>query len=241
MTVEAYLNRLPGGWYPTAPSRAGRYLRYMVMGPVWGHMATDIVELESPRGKAAVMLVRPVTRQTEKKKGGRWRVRFYSNPIDKAFDHYPGAHNRTAVAYHEAGHAVVAEKLGVAIGTVTVEPGAYRISEGIREYVGQVRYSGRPDPTIDAIVSLAGPVAESILTNKELTIGGSDISGVIKYTGKDREKQTDILSRAWEAVTSNWHEIEKLAQTLLLFRTIQKSVNVAPAHNTYKSTQEASA
>lgn len=240
MTVEAYLNRLPGGWYPTAPSRAGRYLRYIVMGPVWGHMATDIVELESRRGKNAVMLVRPVTRQTEKKRGSRWRVRFFSNSLEEAFEHYPGAHNRTNAAYHEAGHAVVAEKLGVPIGTATVEPGGYWTSEGIRLYVGQVRYSERPGPMIDAIVSLAGPVAESMLTNEELTIGGSDIIGVIKYTGKDPERQTDILKRAWGAVTSNWHEIEKLAQTLLLFRTIQDSANVAPDHQEHPA-KEASA
>lgn len=228
MTVETYLSCLPGGWYPTAPSRASRYLRYSIKGPVWGHMDTDIVELESRRGKTAVMLVRPVTRQTEKKRGGRWRVRFFSNSLEEAFKHYPCTHNRTAVAFHEAGHAVVASKLGFSYKAVMLETHSFFCVNGkLNQKLGSVTYADKLPRSIEnAIITIAGPLAEYSQT-KEFVVEGSDLESFHSCT-KNSEQALSAMEHARQVLLDNWDEVFKLAYKLLFLRTIHMTPDTAP-------------
>jgi hypothetical protein len=53
-------------------------------------------------------------------------------------------------AVHEAGHAVIAAKLGIKVRSLKVGPG----------YVGQVETDGRPGSREYALMALAGPIAE---------------------------------------------------------------------------------
>lgn len=226
MTVAAYLSTRPGGWYTPAPSRLDRFRRYELTGAVWGSSDTDLFEIVSNRGTHAVMVVRPVTRQTERKHGGRWKVRFFPNSIEKAREYYPTAHNKTGTAFHEAGHAVIAERLGAGYKIATVEPGVLRVGSSVQLYRGVVRLTEAPDPKTSAIVALSGPLAETVATGEPLNIDGLDLLQLSEYVGDNRERLTDIHSVTGSVVAENWTTISKTAQRLILERTVTNETPV---------------
>jgi hypothetical protein len=240
MTVEAYLSRLPGGWYPTAPSRVGRYLRYTVKGSVWGSHDTDIVEIESRRGIPAIMLLRPVSPRTARKRGGRWRTRFFSNTIEEAFKHYPYAHNRLAVAVHEAGHAVVAKKLGLQpeFAELRTRPSFDR-DKNPQNIFGRVVFADRLPRSIEnATMTMAGPIAEYSVTH-ELIVEGSDLNSFF-YCTEDSGQSRSAMKHAQQILADNWDEVIELAHELLFHRTVHITSDIAPAHQEHPA-KEASA
>ena len=133
-------------------------------------------------------------------------------------------HNQTPtkeeVAYHEAGHAVIAHYLGIAIDYATIEPEA--------NIAGQVRYTINLDklpPSQQVMITLAGPIAEDMVTTTPrfvtfddlMTYSTSDGQGVLRVINKYKD-QVDMDGH-YEVATYllNKHRsaVEAVAQALL--------------------------
>ncbi|MDM8519877.1 hypothetical protein QUF64_07500 [Anaerolineales bacterium HSG6] len=124
------------------------------------------------------------------------------------------------VAYHEAGHAVIAHYLGIAIDYATIEPN--------KNIVGQVRYTISLDklpPSQQVMITLAGPIAEDMVTASPrfvtfedlMTYSASDGHGVLRVINKYQD-QVDMDGH-YEVATYLLNKyrpaVEAVAQALL--------------------------
>jgi ATP-dependent Zn protease len=123
-----------------------------------------------------------------------------------------------ATAYHEAGHAVVANALGITTFRATIKP--------TKNTSGRVHHMPLSD-TQKIIVGLAGPIAE-------YRYKGEPHKSFPSYIGK--MKRDSVASKfiknksdelvyfcadiAWALVHSNWAQIELLACALLKYKTL---------------------
>jgi hypothetical protein len=114
--------------------------------------------------------------------------------------------NREIIAHHEAGHAVVAFRLGVAVACVTIEPFAGR--EGIV-------WHKRADHETEILISLAGPFAEHQFTGTYLC-AGDDEANIQRELAHLPEPRENYEAKAAALVRENWEAIEALAFELLL-------------------------
>lgn len=122
---------------------------------------------------------------------------------------------------HEAGHAVIALRLGLIFDHVTAEPDDYAETEGALHWTDLQMVSGVEIPRdLDAIVLLAGPFAEAKLLRISLDEVLADDAA-----GEDREalatlELTDgqFIAASREAlamVEKEWPAIERVARELL--------------------------
>ena len=123
-----------------------------------------------------------------------------------------------AAAYHEAGHAVAAQALGLHVESISI------VEDG--ETAGRVRYhvgAGRRWTNARVLVCLAGPMAERWAT------GDVDVAGaendlatawalLLGMTPSEREVLV-LFSAAWESaeriVCDCWSQVAGLADRLL--------------------------
>ncbi|MCK6534449.1 MAG: M50 family metallopeptidase [Polyangiaceae bacterium] len=120
------------------------------------------------------------------------------------------------VAIHEAGHAVAAVELNIPVSDVTVT----------RHNGGVVMLASNPRGTKDVVVSLAGPIAESILLQSYqialdvLVVGCElDIRDAWQSTAGSRGRRVAHFIRLYEAtrrlVTQRWPAVLELAGHLV--------------------------
>lgn len=126
-------------------------------------------------------------------------------------------------AYHEAGHWVVAVMLGVAVDTVTIEPGPED------DWIGKVDLSGgvTTHQTL-FVITVAGGLAELEMlrrtgrspTIEDLAGAQSDIRELTDTIGHPDNVPLDWWELAGETVHANWDWIDRLALALLERRTL---------------------
>lgn len=184
MQVSQYLEKLCSH-YTLAPSRVRRYLNATITDNAVIVPNGVVFELKRPRGGKSVMQVQEMSDQTTRRRGGRFRVRFFDNDLDSAKSYYWSTTDRMSVCYHEAGHAVAALGLGIHVESVMV-------GRNFRNWTwGAV--SGVVDPgSIDGLVSaLAGPMAEGYFNNRKSSPGwAADLCRV------RAEKSNELISEA---------------------------------------------
>lgn len=104
--------------------------------------------------------------------------------------------NRTATAYHEAGHAVMALMLGRPIEKVTITPA--KLQTGGQRLGACKIQKGRSKPTKDSVeddvlILLAGMVAESHFTGRYSPAGAkSDLSMVERVLANRARNQKQL-------------------------------------------------
>lgn len=218
MTVECFLTALEGGWYTTQPSQVDRFRQYRLTGEVRGSFAGDdsIFGIESTRGTPAVMQVRAVTRPTERKRGGRWRVRFFRNSLSEAVERTGATENRTALAFHEAGHSIAGAVLGLRPLKATTVPSIR--GKGLQ--LGCVTFPEQLVGEMGAIVGAAGPLAEFMSVGGDFRLDGTDAIAVADYVGEDQSRLSDVLKTTSNLLADRWRDVQKLATRLLLEWTV---------------------
>ncbi len=124
------------------------------------------------------------------------------------------------VAYHEAGHAVIGQLLGVRIDHVTIVPND--------KIAGQVVYTVSFDklpPSQQVMISIAGPIAEDMVTKTPrfatfedlLSFSESDGRGVLKTIVRYRN-EVDVPGHyrvATYLLNKHRHSIDEVAKALL--------------------------
>ena len=147
-----------------------------------------------------------------------------------------GLPSEILTAYHEAGHAVMAELCGQIVTEVEIiGDEEYSGSVSSLRFRGENRWSSEtsfhsPDIEARILVLLAGVAAESLVTGLEVWEGHDDdldeaVRLALKMLGacelvenflrETRNRAADILRRHWEAV-------EVLAGMLLIHRRIDR-------------------
>jgi hypothetical protein len=147
---------------------------------------------------------------------------------------------REAVAYHEAGHAVIARALGLEVDCVTIIPDLDLDTAGLctRDWATAGFYDDLATQLSaiekDVVVSLASSAAECLylgLSNLERALSGSDLKMAehlmklaLERSGRDHSEydqlfgqfstETEIL------VGDHWSAIERVANGLLEFFTL---------------------
>lgn len=130
--------------------------------------------------------------------------------------------NDWELAYHEAGHAIAAEIVGVGWTSVAVFPDdGTRIDYDGRPWLGLTRYVPRHDvpPSAWAFLAWAGCWAQARYTGEDLfTVqersGGADMPRVDAYDAPWSED-------AWALdLELRWSEIERLAERLVMTGTV---------------------
>lgn len=132
---------------------------------------------------------------------------------------------RRLAAYHEAGHAVVARRRGLALGACTIVP------DGPRG--GHVRF--RPSDHEDharvrrdlAALSWGGVVAQSLMHGRVVWTGAHDDLGKVALLIKAYPEEGEglfVTERRWveDLLTDpeNWHAVEVLSRRLLRSRSL---------------------
>lgn len=119
---------------------------------------------------------------------------------DGADDQVPGSSlaDRTATAYHEAGHAVMAVMLGRSIEKVTIS--AAKLQTGGRRLGLCKVQKGRTKPSKDeleddVLILLAGMVAESTVTGRYCEVGASSDFALVERLLDNRAKNQRQLER----------------------------------------------
>ncbi|BDG04989.1 ATP-dependent metallopeptidase FtsH/Yme1/Tma family protein [Anaeromyxobacter oryzae] len=151
------------------------------------------------------------------------------------------------VAHHEAGHAVVAERLGASVLLATVVPTTIVPAPGLRAVrVARVEREDAPSREDDILIAYAGPLAEARHAGRPLPFalgrsrrhvsqavlhyGGSlDLQAAARAAGLDKQFSDAGERRAymrwlWERsrvlVRRRWREVEAVAAELLARRTL---------------------
>lgn len=129
---------------------------------------------------------------------------------------------REAIAYHEAGHAVISMKFGYKCLYVTIIPDGDRLGHACCEHPMIV---GRDNEAEEAIkVLLAASLSEGKLLGRPTLRDTEDrVSArnlALLATKQDAERAealvNEMIDEARELVERYWPEIEKLAQKLLV-------------------------
>jgi hypothetical protein len=142
--------------------------------------------------------------------------------------------NLEAVAFHEAGHAVIALALGIPVGRVSIERNGSHL--GVTElyhsdYRHRWKARGRIRPehyAIDAraMVLMAGAIAEQHFLFDECGGDGSDIAEVEQLIPNDPEgrRKARLDQATWMLVARHADRIKLLASALREHRTLAPGV-----------------
>jgi hypothetical protein len=129
-------------------------------------------------------------------------------------------------AIHEAGHAVVALRLGLVFDHVTTVPDERAETDGALHWT-DLQSAGDLEivPTADAIVLLAGPFAEARLIESTLhEVLAGDAAGedreALATLGLDDEEFVAASRDALAMVEQDWAAIERVADALLDSETL---------------------
>lgn len=136
-------------------------------------------------------------------------------------------------AYHEAGHAVVAEVLGRRVRFVKVESrGGLMQTELLPKF--DLRRSPRSlrerwDREREVIIYFAGLIAEEGLTGKRTLSGiGNDFDAVERILRHGHARAEEVTAygrwlyeRCVSILQQNWAAVERVAETLATVRTIK--------------------
>jgi hypothetical protein len=129
--------------------------------------------------------------------------------------------NPRVTAIHEAGHAVVALRLGLVFDHVTTVPDDDAETDGALHWT-ELQSAGDLEiaAAADAIVLLAGPFAEARLTESTLhEVLAGDAAGedreALATLGLDDEEFVAASRDALELVEQDWPAIERVADALL--------------------------
>jgi len=128
------------------------------------------------------------------------------------------------IAYHEAGHTVVARSLGIEVEGVSIvedEDSHGRSLSPLREgfdYYGDEDADEHLEDHL--LVCLAGAVAEEKLTGKRPELEGNDRQGagdiLIRIApGTNGAKMEESIDRARDILSENWSNVTTLAEALL--------------------------
>jgi hypothetical protein len=125
---------------------------------------------------------------------------------------------RREIAYHEAGHAVLAEKLHFRVDIVTIKPHRFsRRSLGQAVHAKEARGGIRAEDRI--ICSLAGPIAEAEsighLYNRRRDLRGSDLASVRLEEELSGVPLRELEAQTLRMVRKEWSRIERVANALL--------------------------
>jgi len=123
-----------------------------------------------------------------------------------------------ATAYHEAGHAVAAQALGLHVESISIAED--------RESAGRVRYrsgSGSRWTRARVVMCLAGPISERWATGVVDVAGANSDLGsawkLLRGIAREERDVPELLSAAWESaesiVADCWSEVARLADRLL--------------------------
>jgi ATP-dependent Zn protease len=134
--------------------------------------------------------------------------------------------NLRVTAIHEAGHAVVALRLGLVFDHVTTIPDEHAQTDGALHWT-DLQSAGDLEiaPTADAIVLLAGPFAEARLTESTLhEVLAGEAAGedreALATLGLDDEEFVAASRDALTLVEHEWAAIERVADALLESETL---------------------
>ena len=129
-------------------------------------------------------------------------------------------------AIHEAGHAVVALRLGLVFDHVTTVPDDHAETDGALHWT-DLQSAGDLEiaATADAIVLLAGPFAEARLIESTLhEVLAGDAAGedreALAMLGLDDEEFVAASRDALALVEQDWPSIERVADALLEYDTL---------------------
>lgn len=135
-------------------------------------------------------------------------------------------------AYHEAGHAVVAEALGRRVKSVEVDSqGGLMRTQRLPKF--DLRRSPRSlrerwEREREAIIYFAGLIAEEGLTGKRTLSGvGNDFEAVERILSRKHSREEEVTAygrwlyeRCVSILQQNWAAVERLAETLATVRKI---------------------
>lgn len=134
--------------------------------------------------------------------------------------------NQRITAIHEAGHAVIALRLGLVFDHVTTIPDDHAETDGALHWT-DLQSAGDLEiaATADAIVLLAGPFAEARLTGSTLhEVLADDPAGedreALATLGLDDEEFVAASREALALVEQDWPAIERVADELLECETL---------------------
>jgi len=129
-------------------------------------------------------------------------------------------------AIHEAGHAVVALRLGLVFDHVTTVPDDHAETDGALHWT-ELQSAGDLEiaATADAIVLLAGPFAEARLIDSTLhEVLAGDAAGedreALATLGLDDDEFVAASRDALALVEQDWPAIERVADALLEYETL---------------------
>jgi ATP-dependent Zn protease len=129
-------------------------------------------------------------------------------------------------AIHEAGHAVVALRLGLVFDHVTTVPDDHAETDGALHWT-ELQSAGDLEiaATADAIVLLAGPFAEARLIESTLhEVLAGDAAGedreALATLGLDDDEFVAASRDALALVEQDWPAIERVADALLEYETL---------------------
>jgi hypothetical protein len=129
--------------------------------------------------------------------------------------------NLRVTAIHEAGHAVVALRLGLVFDHVTTVPDEHAETDGALHWT-DLQTAGDLEiaATADAVVLLAGPFAEARLTETTLhDVLAGDAAGedreALATLGLDDDEFVAASRDALALVEQDWPAIERVADALL--------------------------
>jgi hypothetical protein len=123
------------------------------------------------------------------------------------FQASPRRKRRKRVAYHEAGHAVIARALGIRVREVVAD-----------DEIGQTRFvKGQSAPSSSGLViAMGGPIAESVYLGKPLWPCGTDRTiareAMAGITGRSRQAYRRAARRG---IRHHWAVIERVAAELI--------------------------
>jgi len=122
---------------------------------------------------------------------------------------------RREIAFHEAGHAVIAEKLRYRVDFVTIKPHGRNLGH-VRHNI-EANRCVRSDHRI--LHSLAGPIAEAERIgrpyNRKKDLRGDDLSNVRFEFVSASKTLDDLEADALQMVRKNWKQIERVAALLI--------------------------
>lgn len=136
-----------------------------------------------------------------------------------------------ALAYHEAGHAVMAHILGVGIKTVRIEPENHdgqteviQSPQHWRDHVTLLLAGGRAEFRYDPVRSKTSHASVGDSGRIQTCLGNHvDPSGMSDLEEKDRkieELDTELTTKCQQIIDDNWPAVKALAKELFAMHKI---------------------
>ena len=136
------------------------------------------------------------------------------------------------VAYHEAGHAVVAHVLGIEVAYVSIvetEGSSGRSISPLPEDFDPYAEGAEEVMKSYLVAGAAGAASEELLTGELSSIRGNDLEGITKLLislagigAQAQEEGQWALEKAKSTLRDNWESVQALAEALLEHRELDR-------------------